>query len=418
MARLLQQLIGLEAKLNQYEQGERFIEAVERVGGQALLRPGLGEPPNGSPPSTRSATRPRGSRGSHRRWPADRTVRRDGAHPDDGSDPVADRRGRTAARPLPVPGARHAGDLRRVGRGRLAWPAGAGRGGRCPDDRRPRRPRAAARLGRRGRGRRRRRPTASAPASAPNACDVEPGPNLEARARAARRRGPARRTACSATPPTTRPRPCCSTCCAAPASTGWPASAPTPATRSWLSAGTRPTPCAITSASVPVEDPSNADPRHRRNRVRHEVLPLLDDVAERDVVPVLARQAGLLREVADLLDRSGRRSWIPPMPPHWPPPRLPLARRRGAGVAARPRSRAAPSRRRHRRAGAGRRPARGPGHRRRRRLAGRPHGGATSARCAGGIARLTAGSAAPTRVGPAWTSRQPPPWSPIPISAG
>ena len=36
-ARLLQQLIGLEAKLNQYAQGEAFIAAVERSGGQALL---------------------------------------------------------------------------------------------------------------------------------------------------------------------------------------------------------------------------------------------------------------------------------------------------------------------------------------------------------------------------------------------
>ena len=35
--RLLQRLIGLEAKLNQYEQGERFIAAVEEVGGPALL---------------------------------------------------------------------------------------------------------------------------------------------------------------------------------------------------------------------------------------------------------------------------------------------------------------------------------------------------------------------------------------------
>ena len=35
--RLLQRLIGLEAKLAQYEQGERFIEAVEAVGGAALL---------------------------------------------------------------------------------------------------------------------------------------------------------------------------------------------------------------------------------------------------------------------------------------------------------------------------------------------------------------------------------------------
>lgn len=52
----------------------------------------------------------------------------------------------------------------------------------------------------------------------------------------------------------------------------------------------------------PVHDPSNADPAHRRNRVRHEVLPLLEEVAGRDLVPVLVRQAALLRDEADLLD--------------------------------------------------------------------------------------------------------------------
>ena len=36
-ARLLRQLVGLEAKLKQYEQGERFIEAVEAAGGTQLL---------------------------------------------------------------------------------------------------------------------------------------------------------------------------------------------------------------------------------------------------------------------------------------------------------------------------------------------------------------------------------------------
>jgi tRNA(Ile)-lysidine synthase len=44
---------------------------------------------------------------------------------------------------------------------------------------------------------------------------------------------------------------------------------------------------------APVVDPSNDDPRFRRNRVRHEVLPLLDDVAGRDVVPLLCRLADL-----------------------------------------------------------------------------------------------------------------------------
>lgn len=52
---------------------------------------------------------------------------------------------------------------------------------------------------------------------------------------------------------------------------------------------------------TPVVDPSNADLAHRRNRVRHEVLPLLADLAERDVVPVLVRQASLLRDTADHL---------------------------------------------------------------------------------------------------------------------
>ena len=37
VVRLLQKLVGLEAKLNQYEQGERFIAAVEASGGPALL---------------------------------------------------------------------------------------------------------------------------------------------------------------------------------------------------------------------------------------------------------------------------------------------------------------------------------------------------------------------------------------------
>jgi tRNA(Ile)-lysidine synthase len=49
-------------------------------------------------------------------------------------------------------------------------------------------------------------------------------------------------------------------------------------------------------------DPTNADPVHRRNRVRAELIPLLNDIAERDAVPILARQAGILRDEADVLD--------------------------------------------------------------------------------------------------------------------
>jgi tRNA(Ile)-lysidine synthase len=51
-----------------------------------------------------------------------------------------------------------------------------------------------------------------------------------------------------------------------------------------------------------VADPTNDDPVHRRNRVRHEVLPLLDDVADRDVVPLLVRLADHARAAAEALD--------------------------------------------------------------------------------------------------------------------
>lgn len=59
--------------------------------------------------------------------------------------------------------------------------------------------------------------------------------------------------------------------------------------------------CATLGLAV-VHDPSNCDPAIRRNRVRHELLPALDDIAARDVVPLLARQAALLADDADLLD--------------------------------------------------------------------------------------------------------------------
>ena len=54
-----------------------------------------------------------------------------------------------------------------------------------------------------------------------------------------------------------------------------------------------------------VDDPTNLDPRFVRNRVRAELLPLCADIAGRDVIPVLARQAALLAGDADLLDAVG-----------------------------------------------------------------------------------------------------------------
>ena len=51
----------------------------------------------------------------------------------------------------------------------------------------------------------------------------------------------------------------------------------------------------------PITDPSNADARFWRSRVRHEVIPLLCDIAGRDVVPLLARGSDLAAADADLL---------------------------------------------------------------------------------------------------------------------
>ena len=53
---------------------------------------------------------------------------------------------------------------------------------------------------------------------------------------------------------------------------------------------------------VPVLDPTNHDARFVRNRARHELLPLCTAIAGRDVVPIIARQAGVLAGDADILD--------------------------------------------------------------------------------------------------------------------
>jgi tRNA(Ile)-lysidine synthase len=53
---------------------------------------------------------------------------------------------------------------------------------------------------------------------------------------------------------------------------------------------------------VPVVDASNDDRGHRRNWVRLDALPALSAGAQRDLVPVLNRQAAVLRAEADLLD--------------------------------------------------------------------------------------------------------------------
>ena len=50
--------------MNQYEQGEKFIAAVEAAGGQPLVRPGVGRPGAAADRGRRSASLSSGSRGS------------------------------------------------------------------------------------------------------------------------------------------------------------------------------------------------------------------------------------------------------------------------------------------------------------------------------------------------------------------
>jgi tRNA(Ile)-lysidine synthase len=57
------------------------------------------------------------------------------------------------------------------------------------------------------------------------------------------------------------------------------------------------------AAGLPVvDDPMNGDPRYRRVRIRHELLPLLDSIAKRDVTPLLARMAQVTSDDVVLLD--------------------------------------------------------------------------------------------------------------------
>ncbi|HEV2889798.1 MAG TPA: tRNA lysidine(34) synthetase TilS [Frankiaceae bacterium] len=53
---------------------------------------------------------------------------------------------------------------------------------------------------------------------------------------------------------------------------------------------------------TPWEDPANADARHARARVRHVVLPILEEQLGPGVTAALARTARLLRDDADALD--------------------------------------------------------------------------------------------------------------------
>jgi tRNA(Ile)-lysidine synthase len=68
-----------------------------------------------------------------------------------------------------------------------------------------------------------------------------------------------------------------------------------------VSRGTTVAAC-VASGLKPWNDPHNDDPSYRRVRVRHEVLPVLEEALGPGVTEALARTAGLLRADADALD--------------------------------------------------------------------------------------------------------------------
>lgn len=55
---------------------------------------------------------------------------------------------------------------------------------------------------------------------------------------------------------------------------------------------------------APIRDPMNDDATLWRTRVRAELVPLLDDIAGRDMAPILARTAALLRDDDAFLDAA------------------------------------------------------------------------------------------------------------------
>jgi tRNA(Ile)-lysidine synthase len=61
----------------------------------------------------------------------------------------------------------------------------------------------------------------------------------------------------------------------------------------------------LVAAGLPwLEDPTNQDRRFARNRIRHDVLPVLAGAVDTDVVPLLVRTARLAREAVDALEQT------------------------------------------------------------------------------------------------------------------
>ncbi|MHB8245774.1 MAG: tRNA lysidine(34) synthetase TilS [Acidimicrobiales bacterium] len=75
-----------------------------------------------------------------------------------------------------------------------------------------------------------------------------------------------------------------------------------------------------------LEDPSNAELGPLRNRIRHQLLPSMNEASGRDLVPILCRQSELLGDDEALLDELSR-SIDPTVARHLAEAARPLARR-------------------------------------------------------------------------------------------
>ncbi len=133
---------------------------------------------------------------------------------------------------------------------------------------------------------------------------------------AASRRGRAgcHATCWSVTRPTTRRRPCCwrsSEGAARRVSPGWRSGATGSFDRSWRCGARTPKQRALRSASIRCATRPTRMRSYRRAWIRHVALPLLSTGASRDLVPVLARQANVLREESAYLDALARAAWPP-----------------------------------------------------------------------------------------------------------
>ena len=248
----------------------------------------------------------------------------------------------STARALHVPCPRHPAHLRGLGRSRLPGAAGAGGGGGVRRDRRPRRPRTAA-------GARPPRPTSWPPPPRRSGPASGALGSRSARARTSKpapappAAPPCRRDRPPATPWTTRPRPSSSTSCGGRASTGWRGWGPGPDHP--LLGIRRAETHALCAALGPR---AGGRPVQRRPALRAQphpprAAPPGQRHRGRDLVPVLARQAALLADEADLLDeladgdrprrrrgpergagplaRRATRRWLrgaAPHPPTWP----------------------------------------------------------------------------------------------------